>query len=94
MDEQQEDEEDEEDDDEAPDKHVLNLLVPMFSSLHDEYGKDTVPPLPLLFDQVSEGQKPCSEAPLLRLPVGILAEIVRYLEWSSLPSFTLVNKDC
>ena len=73
---------------------VLDLMMPMFSGHKDEYGKELVPPLPLLFDRVSEGRKPVSRARLLNVPLEILALVVQKVPETSLASLALVNSDC
>ena len=78
-----------------PDGHeILELMMPMFSGLKDDYGKETVPPRPLLFDRVSEGREPVSGSKLLRLPLEILALVIEKTPKASLASLALVNSDC
>ena len=72
---------------------ILDLLMPMLSGGKDEYGKDVVPPLPLSFDRVNEAQPPASTAPLFRLPVEIIGEVLQYVSQASLASVALVNRD-
>lgn len=72
---------------------ILELLMPMFSGHKDDYGKDVVPPLPLSFDRVNQGQPPISTAPLFQLPAEILGEVLQYIPWSSLALVALVNRD-
>lgn len=45
---------------------ILDLFLTTFSGHKDEYGKDVVPPLPLYFVHVNEGQRPLSSAFLSR----------------------------
>ena len=73
---------------------VLGLLMPMLSGGKDEYGKELVPPLPLLFDRVSEGRKPVSGTKLLNFPLEVLTLVVQNLPETSLASLALVNSDC
>lgn len=73
---------------------ILNLMMPMLSGGKDEFGKDLVPPLPLLFDRVSEGRKPVSESKLLRIPLEVLALVVQIVPAASLASLAFVNSDC
>ena len=73
---------------------VLDLMMPMLSGGKDEYGKELVPPLPLLFDRVSEGRKPVSRTRLLNIPLEILALVVQKVPETSLASLALVNSDC
>lgn len=73
---------------------ILDLMMPMFSGVKDEFGKEFVPPLPLLFDRVSEGRKPISGARLWTIPLEILALVVQMVPEESLASFALVNSDC
>ena len=68
---------------------ILDLLLPMSSGM-----KDVGPPLPLLFDRVSEGRKPVSGTKLLEIPLEVLAQIVQKIPKASLASFALVNSDC
>lgn len=72
---------------------ILDLLMPMLSGGKDEYGKDVVPPLPLSFDRVNEAQPPASTAPLFRLPVEIIGEVLQYVPQASLARVALVNRD-
>lgn len=73
---------------------ILDLMMPMFSGGKDEFGKELVPPLPLLFDRVSEGRKPVSESELMKIPLEILALVVQKVPETSLASLALVNSDC
>ena len=73
---------------------VLNLMMPIFSGDKDEYGKELVPPLPLLFDRISEGRKPVSTTRLLNVPMEVLALVVQKVPETSLASLALVNSDC
>ena len=73
---------------------VLDLMMPVFSGGKDEYGKELVPPLPLLFDRVSEGRKPVSRTRLLNIPMEVLALVVQKVPETSLASLALVNSDC
>ena len=68
--------------------------MPMLSGGTDEFGKELVPPLPLLFDRVSEGRKPVSGSILLRVPLEVLALVVQKIPETSLASLALVNSDC
>jgi hypothetical protein len=81
-------------DDEGRDTRILDLLMPMLSGVKDDFGKETVPPLPLLLDRVSEGQMARSNAPFFRAPSEVLGEIVQCLDSNSLASVALVNSDC
>ena len=72
---------------------VLDLMMPMLSGGKDEYGKELVPPLPLLFDRVSEGRKPVSRTRLLNIPLEVLALVVQKVPETSLASVALVNSD-
>lgn len=58
---------------------IVDLLWPMYSGM-----KDLVPPLPLLFDRVSEGRKPVSGTKLLEIPLEVLALIVQKIPEVSL----------
>lgn len=74
---------------------VLDLLMPMYSGADkNEYGKETVPPIPLFFDRINEGRPPQSNSLLFRLPFEILEEVTLYLSESSLSDLSLVSKDC
>ena len=73
---------------------VLDLMMPMLSGGKDEYGKELVPPLPLLFDRVSEGRKPASGTKLFNVPLEVLALVVQKVPEASLASLALVNSDC
>ena len=73
---------------------MLDLFMPTSLGHIDEYGKDVVPARPLSFDLANGGRPPRSTAPLLRLPVEILAIILSYIEPDSLATFALVNQDC
>ena len=75
-------------------RQILDLMMPMFSGMKDDFGKELVPPLPLLFDRVSEGRKPVSGAKLLRIPLEVLALVVQKVPEASLASLALVNSDC
>ncbi|KAL8815522.1 MAG: hypothetical protein Q9191_008457, partial [Dirinaria sp. TL-2023a] len=77
-----------------PGVEILNLLLPMFSGQKDDFGKEKVPPLPLSFDRVNDGQPPRSSAPLFKLPVEILSAILQHFEPESVASLALVNRDC
>lgn len=72
---------------------ILDLLMPMLSGQKDAYGKDVVPPLPLSFDRVNGAQPPTSTAPLFRLPVEIIGEVLQYVPPASLARVALVNRD-
>ncbi|KAL8838638.1 MAG: hypothetical protein Q9170_002046 [Blastenia crenularia] len=74
--------------------NILDLMMPTFSGTKDDFGKELVPPLPLLFDRVSEGRNIVSEAPLLSLPMEIIALILRNLHSAALASLAFVNSDC
>ena len=84
------------DETEGPTKgfEILDLMMPMLSDGKDEFGKELVPPLPLLFDRVSEGRKPVSGAKLLGIPLEVLALILSKIPEASLASLALVNSDC
>lgn len=73
---------------------ILDLMMPMFSGTKDDFGKELVPPRPLLFDRVSEGREPMSGSKLLRLPLEVLSLVVQKVPKTSLASFALVNSDC
>jgi hypothetical protein len=73
---------------------VTSLLVPVFSGHKDEFGKEVVPPLPLLFDRVNGGRPPRSGARIFRLPFEVLGYILQQVDSSSLASLALVNRDC
>lgn len=97
------DSDDEEDDEDSDDEEraasreafdVLDLMMPMLSGQKDQYGKEVVPPLPLLFDRVSEGRKPVSRTRLLNVPLEVLALVVQRVPETSLASLALVNSDC
>ena len=78
-----------------PDRYqILDLMMPMFSGTKDDFGKETVPPLPLFFDRVSEGREPISGSRLFRLPQEILNVVVQSVPEVSLASFALANSDC
>ena len=79
---------------ERGDTRILGLLMPMLMGGKDNFGKEVVPPLPLLFDRVNEGKMLRSTAPLFRVPPEVLGEIIQYLDPKSLASFALVNSDC
>ena len=68
--------------------------MPTFSGTKDDFGKELVPPLPLLFDRVSEGKEPVSGSKLFRLPLELLALVVQNVPEASLASLALVNTDC
>ena len=73
---------------------VLDLMMPMLFGEKDEYGKELVPPLPLLFDRVSEGRKLVSSTNLLNFPLEVLALVIQKVPETSLASLALVNSDC
>lgn len=73
---------------------VTSLLLPVFSGQKDEFGKEVVPPLPLLFDRVNGGRPPRSDARIFRLPFEVLGYILQQVDSSSLASLALVNRDC
>lgn len=73
---------------------VLGLMMPMLFGEKDEYGKELVPPLPLLFDRVSEGRKLVSSTSLLNFPLEVLALVIQKVPETSLASLALVNSDC
>ena len=79
---------------ERPGLEILTLLMPMFSGHKDEFGREEVPPLPLSFDRVNNGDPPRSNAPLFRLPFEILSAILQHVASHSLASLALVNRDC
>ncbi|KAG6997818.1 hypothetical protein G7Y79_00037g073360 [Physcia stellaris] len=56
---------------------ITHLLMPMFGGSKDEYGKDVVPPDPLLFDRVNEGRLPLSRSALFKLPLEILGMVLQ-----------------
>ena len=86
---------DEESGSRAPAGHeILDLMMPMFSGVKDEFGKNLVPPLPLSVDRVFEGRRPASNARLIQLPFEILAQIIQAVPMSSISRFALVNSDC
>ncbi|KAL8939851.1 MAG: hypothetical protein Q9216_003139 [Gyalolechia sp. 2 TL-2023] len=57
-------------------------------------SKKNTPPLPLLFDRVSDGRPITSTSRLLTLPSEIVASILHHLSPASLASLALVNSDC
>ena len=73
---------------------VLGLMMPTLYGDKNEYGRELVPPLPLLFDRVSEGRKPVSRSGLLNVPLEVLALVVQKVPETSLASLALVNSDC
>ena len=73
---------------------ILDLLMPMFSGTKDDFGKEIVPPLPLLFDRVSEGRELVSKSKVLSIPLEILALVIEKVPATSLASLALVNTDC
>ncbi|KAL8734040.1 MAG: hypothetical protein Q9166_001801 [cf. Caloplaca sp. 2 TL-2023] len=73
---------------------IMDLMMPMFSGLKDNFGKDVVPPTHLLYDRICEGRAPSSTARLFKLPMEILAVITEKIPDSSLASFAFVNSDC
>lgn len=73
---------------------ILDVMMPMLSGGKDDFGKELVPPLPFLFDRVSEGRMPVSGTKLLTIPLEVLALIVRKIPATSLASLALVNSDC
>lgn len=73
---------------------IMELMMPTFSGTKDDFGKELVPPLPLLFDRVSEGKEPVSGSKLFRLPLELLALVVQNIPEASLASLALVNTDC
>lgn len=73
---------------------ITDLVESMFRGSKDDYGKDIVPPDPLLFDRVNEGKPPLSNSALFELPLEILGIILQYLPTSSLPTLALVSPDC
>ncbi|KAL8738697.1 MAG: hypothetical protein Q9190_007962 [Brigantiaea leucoxantha] len=73
---------------------IIELLISTFSGQKDDYGKETVPPIPLLFDRVCEGRNPASNAPLFFLPFEILSQILHHVPDTSLASLAQVNSDC
>ncbi|KAL8668042.1 MAG: hypothetical protein Q9202_000020 [Teloschistes flavicans] len=77
-----------------PGAEITRLLLPILHDGKDEYGKDKVPPLPLSFDRVNEGNPPRSSAPLLNLPFELLGTILEHIPPESLSSLALVNHDC
>ena len=56
---------------------ITHLLMPMFGGSKDEYGKDIVPPDPLLFDRVNEGRLSLSNSALFKLPLEILGMVLQ-----------------
>ena len=56
---------------------ITHLLMHMFGGSKDEYGKDVVPPYPLLFDRVNEGRLPLSKSALFKLPLEILGMVLQ-----------------
>lgn len=80
--------------DEFDEFDVLELMMPTFSGIEDEYGKESFPPPSLSFDRVCEGRKPSSNVRLFSLPVELLAKIALYIPKASLASFAFVNSDC
>jgi hypothetical protein len=84
----------EEEEEEERDTRILNLMMPMLRGGKDDFGREEVPPLPLLLDRVSEGLLPRSNAPFFKVPSEVLAEIVQFLDPESLASLALVNRDC
>ena len=82
----------------APGKRdVLDLLIPLFSGSKDEFGKNVVPPLPLLYDRVNEKRPPLASSAfsiLFRLPMELLSPIIQLLSPTSLASLALVSRDC
>lgn len=73
---------------------IVGLLMPMLSGGKDDYGTDTVPPLPLSIDRVSEGRFPFASAGLFQLPSEILGLILGYVPSESLANLALVSVDC
>ena len=73
---------------------ILDLMMPIFSGTKDDFGKELIPPLPLLFDRICEGREPVSRSNLFRLPLEVLALVVQNVPEASLASLALVNTDC
>lgn len=57
----------------------------------DDFDKELVPSLSLLFDRVSEGKEPVSGSKLFRLPLELLALVVQNVSEVSLASLALVR---
>ena len=85
---------DEERNDASEEVDLLGLMLPTFSGTKDDFGKEVVPPCPLLFDRVSEGREFVSKSNLLRFPLEVLALVIEKVPVASLPSLALVNTDC
>lgn len=86
---------DEEEGKDAPEaSDILDLMLPILTGMKDDFGKELVPPLPLLFDRISEGKEPVSDSKLFRLPLEVLALVFQNVPKESLPSLALVNTDC
>ena len=75
-------------------RNVFGLMMHVSSRSKNHYAKEVVPPLPLSFDRVNEGQSPSSTAPLFKLPFEILGSILEHVPPASLASLALVNRDC
>ena len=73
---------------------ILDVLMPMFSGMNDEFGKEEVPPLPLSFDRICGPRSPQSTASLFKLPTEILGLILQHVAPNSLFSLALVDRDC
>ena len=70
-------------------------MMPTFSGNERDAFTQSVPPRNfLLLDRVLEGRAPASSAPLLHLPVEILALIVQKIPDDCLAPFAFVNSDC
>lgn len=76
------------------DTGILDVMMTTFSGSKDEYGHDTVPPLPLAFDRVNEGRSPTSKSSLFTLPFELLGTILRHIPHDSLAALASVNTDC
>lgn len=73
---------------------ILSLCIGTFSGVKDDYGNDTVPPIPLAVDRVMENRPFKSTIGPLQLPYETLSFNLSYIDPTALPSIALVNSDC
>jgi hypothetical protein len=75
---------------------TMNRLLQIVSESNNGWGKRGLidPPLPLTFDRVMENRPPTTTARLFKMPIEILALILKYVDSSFLAALALVNSNC
>ncbi|KAF2177114.1 hypothetical protein K469DRAFT_720974 [Zopfia rhizophila CBS 207.26] len=75
-------------------RDILELFMGTLSGDRDEFGRGIVPPTPLAFDRISEGQPLSSDFLLSRLPIELIWQIIQLVPKADLANLALVNRNC